>query len=295
MGIDQVGLDFISYAAAKGVDFDSVLTFGRQGFHCPPSMLQDFLKDRKLNHLLGQEAALTKSGYFEDFFKIALGSKVTDSMDVSSYEHATVLHDMNTPLEPKRQYSCLLDYGTLEHVFNVPVFLQNAMRLVKTGGHILHVLPANNQVGHGFYQFSPELFFSLYTPDRGFEIKAVFLAMYQEPGIWREVRSPLEVKRRVELSNTSHTSILVLAQKKAEVDINLQTNPPQQSDYSDLSWKGLEEDKNAKNLLGKIRKATSDLVPAEVRGLMLRWLPATLACPPISPDLIPRRIKDLVK
>ena len=41
--------------------------------------------------------------------------------------------------------------------------------LCKNGGTIIHSLPSNNNCGHGFWQFSPELFFSLYNEKNGFK------------------------------------------------------------------------------------------------------------------------------
>ena len=51
----------------------------------------------------------------------------------------------------KGKFSCVLDGGTLEHVFNFPQAIKNAMEIVAIGGHFLGVVPANNFSGHGFY------------------------------------------------------------------------------------------------------------------------------------------------
>ena len=53
--------------------------------------------------------------------------------------------------------------GTLEHVFHVPNALANLNAMLKPSGAILHVLPCNNWVDHGFYQFSPTLMFDYYA------------------------------------------------------------------------------------------------------------------------------------
>jgi 2-polyprenyl-3-methyl-5-hydroxy-6-metoxy-1,4-benzoquinol methylase len=54
----------------------------------------------------------------------------------------------------------VFDGGTLEHIFDYPTAIKNCMKMVKPGGHLLLTTPANNWFGHGFYQFSPELFYS---------------------------------------------------------------------------------------------------------------------------------------
>ena len=81
------------------------------------------------------------------------------------YESAKHLHDMNEgiPGDFKEKYTAVLDAGSLEHIFNFPVAIKNRMDMVNVSGHYLAITPANNFCGHGFYQFSPELYFSVLT------------------------------------------------------------------------------------------------------------------------------------
>ena len=48
-------------------------------------------------------------------------------------------------------------------MFHVPNALANLNAMLKPSGAILHVLPCNNWVDHGFYQFSPTLMFDYYA------------------------------------------------------------------------------------------------------------------------------------
>jgi len=64
----------------------------------------------------------------------------------------------------------------MEHVFNASQGLKNVTRLCAPGGQIIHSLPANNFCNHGFWQFSPELFFSLYSDKNGYSETEIFLA-----------------------------------------------------------------------------------------------------------------------
>jgi hypothetical protein len=45
----------------------------------------------------------------------------------------------------------------MEHIFHVPNYLENVYDLLKLEGHFLKVVPCNNWVNHGFFQFSPTL------------------------------------------------------------------------------------------------------------------------------------------
>ena len=86
-------------------------------------------------------------------------------MDFSAYEGAAILHDLNEPVgdELKEKFTFVLDGGTLEHIFNFPVAITGAMEMVAVGGHLAIVTGGNNFFGHGFYQFSPELFFRAFN------------------------------------------------------------------------------------------------------------------------------------
>ena len=44
------------------------------------------------------------------------------------------------------------------------------MNMTSWGGYLILHTPANNLCGHGFYQFSPELFFSVLNEANGFQI-----------------------------------------------------------------------------------------------------------------------------
>lgn len=95
----------------------------------------------------------------DDFFR-GLGATSVDVMDVSEYEGANILHDLNQPVSTQLTdaYDCVFDGGATEHVFNFPMALKNCMEMVKVGGHLIVIAPWNNYAGQGFYQLSPELF-----------------------------------------------------------------------------------------------------------------------------------------
>ncbi len=154
------------------------------------------------------------------------------SVDASDYEKATYVRDLNLELEPDfPQFDTILDAGALEHVFDVRTSFSNIARCCRPGGQILHVLPANNFIGHGFYQFSPEFFFSLYSKDRGFAETEVYLADLGRPNSWWKVLPPSGISRSTAMSSRE-TYTLVRTSKVSELR---GTFPIQQSDYVD-TW-----------------------------------------------------------
>ena len=95
-----------------------------------------------------------------------LGLGPLTAMDLSDYEGAEIVFDLNElqpPPEARQRFGLIVNGGTLEHVFHVPNALANLNAMLKADGAILHVLPCNNWVDHGFYQFSPTLMFDYYA------------------------------------------------------------------------------------------------------------------------------------
>jgi hypothetical protein len=187
------------------------------GLHVP--------RDR-LKEMLNLPAEIDYGPYCEEFLKAHFGAATVDSFDKSDYEHATHLADFNEPIEVGQSYETIIDGGSLEHIFNVPQALENISKLCAVGGQIMHVLPANNLCGHGFWQFSPDLFLSLYSEANGYDQTIVFLAEVSNEQVWYEVRKPPDGKR-IEIASSSSVFVLVKTRKIAPIP----HQNVQQSDY----------------------------------------------------------------
>lgn len=229
MGLDSASVKFVCAAKSLGVDFRATLMLGRQSMLVKQAPLQRVFSVQGID--VDPDEFLKSHEYGEGFFSL-FGAQEVDSMDYSSYENATIIHDMNSPVPEglKQRFSVVYDGGTLEHVFNVPQALKNCMEMVQVGGHFLQVNIANNFMGHGFWQFSPELLFRVFSPENGFEMEALFLHEVAPDGGWYLVSDPDSVRQRVELCNTTPTYILTIARKVSEREVF--ANPPLQSDYS---------------------------------------------------------------
>jgi hypothetical protein len=235
MGLDANGVKFLLYAKSLGVDFSETATIGRQYLYIDPTELKEILS--RFNYQVDDqylELIFTEnSGYAETFFRY-IGAGKLHSFDRSNYEKATYLHDMNCiiPECHKDKYDVVIDGGALEHIFNFPVAIKNCMEMVKIGGHYLGMTIGNNFMGHGFYQFSPELLFRIFTKENGYEIVNL-LAMETDSGSqWFSVKDPNQLKQRVTLVNQLPLYIFVIAKKVAAVEIF--KNVPQQSDYATI-------------------------------------------------------------
>ncbi len=204
--------------------------------------------------------------YGEAFFK-RLGAERIDSLDYSAYQSSTLCRDLNDPpsTDPVEGYDLVYDGGTLEHVFHFPNAIATCMAMVKVGGHFMASLPANHWLGHGFYQFSPELFFRVFAPENGFEIVRIYLAENAySPGKLYRVKDPSETGARTLLESGRSLLILVWARKIA--DVKPFQKWPQQSDYSarwaeDKESEAPEVHPDQMSVGRKIRRALGKLIP----------------------------------
>lgn len=171
-------------------------------------------------------------GGFSEALLRHLGAAEASSFDYSDYEKPTYTHDMNKPIgeQFKARFNVVLDGGSLEHIFDFPTAIRNCMEMVELGGHYLAITPANNFVGHGFYQFSPELYFTVLSPENGFEMVSMIAIEERENPVWYQVANPREVGGRVTLANKHPVHLLIVAKREKLVPIFAQT--PQQSDYT---------------------------------------------------------------
>ena len=236
MGLNINGTKLLLWLRKEGVDLGSVITLGRQRLNVTKRNLQKNLN--QFNYKASAaELKAESNGYCEPFLRL-LGASKADSIDVSDYEKATFIHDMNQPLpaDLKGKYHTVIDSGSLEHVFNFPVAIKNCMEMVEVGGQFIGLTPANNFFGHGFYQFSPELYFRVFSKKNGFSIRKMIFFIDDAHTSFYEVSDPLEVKERVILNNTQPSFLFVWAEKIATENIFSET--PQQSDYEHLVWQG---------------------------------------------------------
>lgn len=286
MGIESQAIRLLLLAREMGADLGQSLTIGRQDLLVTGPQLKSIFHDfsMEVSAIDAAKLALGRDRFAEPLFE-RLGAKTVDSLDASDFEGATIVHDLNEPHDPALDecFSLVFDAGTLEHVFNVPTALRTMMSLVRRQGHLLMALPANNEMGHGFFQFSPDLFFRVLSPANGFELKAMFLAEPFESENWLAIRDPANAGMRVGFNVPRGPRYLFMIAERKEV-VPLFTTSPQQSDYA-AEWSTVPlKSANEKRLAffdeaialqsaqqGRISKKVVNKVPRFIRQ-PLRWL-----------------------
>lgn len=199
-------------------------------------------------------AELLKGEYrhrFADDLLKAFGVARLEHMDVFSQEGATILHDLNQSVGPDlhQQFDLIFDNGTLEHIFNVPQALENCAAMCSVGGHVVMVAPANNMCGHGFFQFSPELFYRAFCEANGFSDTQVVLLEYGVRNRDFKVIDPALRKERLEFINSSLVVMLGISRKQRH-KTPFWTEWPQQSDYV-VYWEEAAQAGQEKKLVGE--------------------------------------------
>jgi hypothetical protein len=99
-----------------------------------------------------------------DFFR-TLGFEHCLALDISAYEGAAIVHDLNRADLPAQHHGIadlVFDGGTLEHIFHVPNALTTVHQLLRVDGLAVHSTPSNGYLDHGFYQLCPTLLYDYY-------------------------------------------------------------------------------------------------------------------------------------
>lgn len=246
MGIDITALKFL-YKIKKKKLLGNTILIGRQSLNISPYFIKKFLNI---------SSEYIHNSYCEDLLLKYFGARNVESLDFNDFEGATHIIDLNLPLPHKfhRTYDTVINFGTLEHIFNISEAFKSCSALCKKSGQILHIMPSNNFCGHGFYQFSPELFFSMYSKKNGYTETEVFLSDVTDNNYFYKVKPPKKGNR---INLYSFNSLFVLCRTILKKDEFLNFNV-QQSDYRYV-WN--KKSKGDINFLSKL-----DTLPPPPKG-----------------------------
>ena len=287
MALTGATAEFLAEARSEGVEFGRTLTIGRQASFAGPLRLGSMLRRNDV-----WPAGETRRDFYRRFrpgppwegepYLRALGARELQVLDVSGYERADVIHDLGDPIpdQLEERFDVVLDGGSLEHVFDVRTALANYMRMVRVGGRLVIQTMANNHCGHGFYQFSPELFFRALSEDNGYRVERLHLAE-EDPDFSRPVAGlsfPFGAiaRRRFAVADPAAAGERALLRTRVGVILLVQAErvsaappfarPIYQSDYRPL-WEtaSARSQGAAERTPGRTRAAFRRLVPPEAR------------------------------
>ena len=183
MGITRATIKFLMREGKREKLLGNVLTAGRQDIWATNEDIRKWSREMDFQ-LKNTKVAISEDKYLKEMkyvtdetFFLSLGFDSVDSIDCSDYEGSTIVHDLNEDIPENLQckFDLIFDGGTSEHIFNFPKVLENYNKMLKVGGRIIHGLPSSNCVDHGFYMFSPTLFFDYYTANKWNIIDSLFV------------------------------------------------------------------------------------------------------------------------
>jgi hypothetical protein len=277
MGLTSTDLSLLIELRKRRSALLRVATVGRLTLHVHPREIAQLVK-------LYPKCSAIRSYRWGDnaegVLKTITGAHEIVSIDYSDYEGATVVHDMNAPIGASHpeligQFDLVIDGGTLEHVFNVPMALGNVMDLCRIDGFVLMANPSNNLCGHGFYQFSPELMYRVFSEANGFCIEKVLLTVCKVMSVERDphprsyqVADPANTGRRIMIRNRRPVVIRTLAKKISSVGLNY--GNVQQSDYSAM-WADAQSAHHRRSPTENTLRLAFQKMPFGFQTLLLDW------------------------
>jgi hypothetical protein len=272
MGVRQHEAAFILESLRTGATLGRCITIGRQWLLCTREELERVLALHSRVCTDTQLSAIFQRGsqddaLFSEQLLLQWGAETVESVDYSDFEGATHVVDLNAnlPVSLAGRYDSIIDCGTMEHVFDIAAAMANILRLARVGGCYIACLPANNCMGHGFYQFSPEFFYGVLRPENGFRVELMLLSEIRGEPTFYVVPNPTVVGRRVEICNDVETYLFVFARRIDDVPARVVAY---QADYV-AAWSPPTTPQQ-RTYWGAIKR----LVPRQVRQSIRRVLPS---------------------
>jgi hypothetical protein len=269
VGFSKNAVRFLLHCRSIGVDYSNAATIGRQLLYVNArevrrsfSTYGQHLSDVELDSIFA-------TGGFAERFLEAMGASAVESFDASPYEGATHVADFNNPIDErfKATYSLVIDGGSLEHVFNYPQGLKNAMEMVRPGGHLILLTPTHSRSGHGFYQLSAELFHRVLCPENGFDAPEVLVC--ESGSTWFSVTDPKAVGGRIIIDPRRFADELFIVARRHAI-VPIYQSWPQQSDYA-AAWTRPASAQRLAGLRAWVRE-NRHRIPRIVTTLRERWL-----------------------
>ncbi len=238
MGVNLHSLNFL-LLNSKRREFGKTLTLGKLKIYVDEFNIKKILNNKNYK----------KQKYIDEVLINYFGSTQVDVLDIDDYEGANIIHDLNIKIPEKLEdkYDTILDFGTLEHIFDVKTAIENISLMSKKNGMILHVSPTNNFCGHGFYQLSPEFFNTVYSLNKSYKNTEIFLSNTYDSKNWYKLKE--FNNKRINIQSDQETYVLC---KTIIVNKNI-SNQLQQSDYKE-KYKEKKNINDIKNNNFNIRK-----------------------------------------
>lgn len=182
--LSYCGIDDLLHEAFNNAFRDkSVLMLGKQILYHSRQELYTYARriGAPMDYSLLRDDGVSGNCDCYSFF-YALGCREVHAMDISPYEGADIIFDLNSTEIPDvliEHFDYIIDGGTTEHLFNFTQGLYNVAKMLKVGGKVFHYIPATGSVNHGYYSLSPQVLEDFYT-NNGFRVDKLDIIMKKD-------------------------------------------------------------------------------------------------------------------
>ena len=235
MGVDIRGLEtLVRLSNLEGLDGKTILTLGRQSINVKPMHLaisrfrSTLMGGRQLISLRPGNRDVSSFNWLDEFL-VACGAAEARSLDVSAYEGASDVADLQDP-PPGHLINwadLILDFGTSEHVFDIQAVYRSVFSMLRFNGLYVGILPRSGWGDHGLYQFNPE-FAHVLKNKYDWDLELFSTVVDASSATWHRYEDfgvdPPVVRRAIK-----RRSYLVMFLRKTGESSAHQTGPSQQS------------------------------------------------------------------
>ena len=218
--------------------FNTILEIGEQNWYGdvhPKSLFNDiklFAKESQKDDLTVQLKSILKDhprtilfDIAKIFYKIFFHVESLESIDLHGTSSSMKL-DLNLIHDLGKQYDCIINLGTAEHIFNVYQVFKSIHEWIKKDGIVIHCLPMYGEVDHGFYNFHPTFFWDLVFANKYRKI-LIAKSNMKEIIIFNDRQSCS--KNIISMDKTKTYGMWSIYQKKSNEDFKI----PRQGVYDD--------------------------------------------------------------
>lgn len=227
MGLDSnaVELTLKLYRDGQFKGFESVIELGSQDLHFEHMDrrmdIYDMLKGslnleaETLREIVQSEVNRSTAREFttEWVYKL-LGFKEYRCIDGDG-RYNGFIWDLNHPIpeNQKLKYNLVTNHGTTEHVFNVYQSFKNIHDLTSPNGIMIHALPFQGYVNHGFYNFQP-CFYEDLALENNYEILEKNVVVQSNTNSFESTIKPYIAEEFAETFRSGYSAMLLVVMKK---------------------------------------------------------------------------------
>lgn len=182
MGINLSFLPFFDAAKEQGCfDSGSILVLGSQTLHDSKESIRKYAVlegHRELADTLDIRILFKERYKINSYQDCDINDSADLKLDLSKSLPSTMLS----------QFSCVLEAGTFEHIFDIGMAFRNLHDMLSPGGVMLHISPVS-WLNHAFYNLNPLLFEQIARANKYEKL----VEAYHFPGkrrFWKKDRLP---------------------------------------------------------------------------------------------------------